>query len=96
MTVKYEGYTEVCDEVFDAGDFKSKKEVDELVRRFRSVSPQMQDNECGSLNEGMVVCVGCNAFGGDDMLFYDAVIEAVSCCIAGNAYFCRFFLCFIS
>lgn len=79
MTVKYEGYTNEYDEVFDARDFKSKEEVDELVRRFRSVSPQMQDSECDSLKEGMVVCVGCNAFGGDDMLFYDAIIEAVSC-----------------
>lgn len=77
MTVKYEGYTNEYDEVFDARDFKSKEEVDELVRRFRSVSPQMQDSECGSLKEGMVVCVGCNAFGGDDMLFYDAIIEVI-------------------
>ncbi|XP_015082392.1 uncharacterized protein LOC107026065 [Solanum pennellii] len=77
MTVKYEGYTQEYDEVFHAGDFKSKEEVDELVKRFRSVSPQMQDSECGSLKEGMIVCVGCNAFGGEDMLFYDAVIEAI-------------------
>ncbi|KAM3395135.1 hypothetical protein P3S68_004140 [Capsicum galapagoense] len=53
-----------------------------MVKRFRSVSPQLQDSECGRLKEGMVVCVGCNAFGGDDMLFYDAVIEAHTQCVA--------------
>ncbi|PHT42810.1 hypothetical protein CQW23_16835 [Capsicum baccatum] len=76
MTVKYKGYPKKFDVVFDSGEFKSKEEVDEMVRRFRSVSPQLQDSECGRLKEGMVVCVGCNAFGGEDMLFYDAVIEA--------------------
>ncbi|XP_016580458.2 uncharacterized protein LOC107878091 isoform X2 [Capsicum annuum] len=77
MTVKYKGYPKKFDVVFDSGEFKSKEEVDEMVRRFRSVSPQLQDSECGRLKEGMVVCVGCNAFGGEDMLFYDAVIEAI-------------------
>ncbi|KAF3685219.1 hypothetical protein FXO37_00839 [Capsicum annuum] len=75
--LKYRGYPKEFDVIFGAGEFKSKEEVDEMVKRFRSVSPQLQDSECGRLKEGMVVCVGCNAFGGDDMLFYDAVIEAI-------------------
>ncbi|XP_060190264.1 uncharacterized protein LOC132619350 [Lycium barbarum] len=77
MTLKYEGYPKDFDIIFNARDFKTKEEVNELVRRFRGVSPQVQDSECGSLKEGMIVCVACNAFGGDDMLYYDALIEAV-------------------
>lgn len=42
------------------------------------MSPQLQDSECCTLKEGMIVSVACDAFGEDDMLFYDAVIEAVS------------------
>ncbi|XP_070006891.1 uncharacterized protein [Nicotiana sylvestris] len=77
LTVKYEGYQVEVDTIFDAGEFKSKEEVDELVGRFRCVSPQLQDSECCTLKEGMIVSVACNAFGEDDMLFYDAVIEAI-------------------
>ncbi|XP_015166217.1 uncharacterized protein [Solanum tuberosum] len=77
MTVKFEGYSEKFDVKFLADDFKSKEEIDEFVRKFRNVSPQLQDNECGSVKEGMIVCAACNAFGKDDMLFYDAVVEAI-------------------
>ncbi|WMV59801.1 hypothetical protein MTR67_053186 [Solanum verrucosum] len=77
MTVKFEGYSEKFDVKFLADDFKSKEEIDEFVRKFRNVSPQLQDNECGSVKEGMIVCAACNAFGKDDMLFYDAVVEAL-------------------
>ncbi|MCD7462794.1 hypothetical protein HAX54_049374, partial [Datura stramonium] len=77
MTVKFEGYPETFDVKFVAKDFKSKEEIDELLGRFRDVSPQLQDSECGSVKEGMIVCAACNAFGKDDMLFYDAVVEAI-------------------
>ncbi|XP_055800962.1 uncharacterized protein LOC129870268 isoform X1 [Solanum dulcamara] len=77
MTVKFEGYSETFDVKFVADDFKSKEEIDEFVGRFRNVSPQLQDNECGSVKEGMIVCAACNAFGKDDMLFFDAVVEAI-------------------
>nr|XP_019067223.1 uncharacterized protein LOC101254273 isoform X3 [Solanum lycopersicum] len=77
MTVKFEGYPEKFDVKFLADDLKSKEEMDEFVRRFRNVSPQLQDNECSSVKEGMIVCAACNAFGKDDMLFYDAVVEAI-------------------
>ncbi|OIT00047.1 PREDICTED: uncharacterized protein LOC109230394 [Nicotiana attenuata] len=77
LTVKYEGYPEEVDTIFDVGDFTSKEEVDEFVERFRCVSPQLQDRECCTLKEGMIVCVACNAFCEDDMLFYDVVIEAI-------------------
>lgn len=77
MTVKFDGYSETFDVKFLANDFKSKEEIDELAGSFRSVSPQLQDEECGSVTEGMIVCAACNAFGKDDMLFYDAVVEAI-------------------
>ncbi|XP_059276931.1 uncharacterized protein LOC132031088 isoform X1 [Lycium ferocissimum] len=78
MTVKFEGYPETYDIKFTAKDLKSKEQIDDFASRFRSVSPQLQDNECGSvIKEGMIVCAGCNAFGKDDMLFYDALVEAI-------------------
>ncbi|CAN4096247.1 unnamed protein product [Withania somnifera] len=77
MTVKFEGYEEAFDLKFYAKEFKSKEEIDEFVGRFRNISPQLQDNECASVKEGMIVCAACNAFGEDDMLFYDAVVEAI-------------------
>ncbi|XP_047252389.1 uncharacterized protein LOC107842066 isoform X1 [Capsicum annuum] len=77
MTVKFEGYPDTFDVKFDAKEFKSKEEIDDFLGRFRNISPQMQDSECGSIKEGMFVCAACSAFGGDDMLFYDAVVEAI-------------------
>nr|XP_033515293.1 uncharacterized protein LOC104109072 isoform X2 [Nicotiana tomentosiformis] len=78
LTVKYEGYPETFDSKIAAKDFKSKEEIDEFVGRFRNISPQLQDSECGSvMKEGMIVCAACNAFCKDDMLFYDAVVEAI-------------------
>lgn len=77
MTVKFEGYEDNFDVKFDVKEFKTKEEIEEFGGRFRSVSPQLQDDECGSVKEGMIVCAACNAFGEDDMLFYDAVVEAI-------------------
>ncbi|KAF3620790.1 putative nitrate transporter 1.3-like [Capsicum annuum] len=84
MTVKFEGYPDTFDVKFDAKEFKSKEEIDDFLGRFRNISPQMQDNECGSIKEGMFVCAACSAFGGDDMLFYDAVVEADNECNSIN------------
>ncbi|KAK4344180.1 hypothetical protein RND71_037274 [Anisodus tanguticus] len=78
MTVKLEGYPETYDVKFIANkDFKCKEEIDDFGDRFRSISPQLQDSECCSVKEGMIVCAACNAFGKDYMLFYDAVVEAL-------------------
>nr|XP_009616568.1 uncharacterized protein LOC104109072 isoform X4 [Nicotiana tomentosiformis] len=85
LTVKYEGYPETFDSKIAAKDFKSKEEIDEFVGRFRNISPQLQDSECGSvMKEGMIVCAACNAFCKDDMLFYDAVVEAKDCLTASG------------
>ncbi|KAJ8528375.1 hypothetical protein K7X08_022067 [Anisodus acutangulus] len=78
MTVKFEGYPETYDVKFIANkEFKSKEEIDDFGDRFRTISPQLQDSECCSVKEGMIVCAACNTSGKDDMLFYDAVVEAI-------------------
>ncbi|KAJ8527865.1 hypothetical protein K7X08_015316 [Anisodus acutangulus] len=78
MTVKLEGYPETYDVKFIANkDFKCKEEIDDFGDRFRSISPQLQDSECCSVKEGIIVCAACNSFGKDYMLFYDAVVEAI-------------------
>ncbi|KAK4413596.1 hypothetical protein Salat_2772300 [Sesamum alatum] len=45
--------------------------------RFRPLSHQLQDHECGNLDIGTTVCAA-HGSGVDDLRFFDAVIEAVN------------------
>ena len=77
LRVKYQGFSDNHDNVFDVNMFKSVEELKELKERFRPLSDQLQDNECDKIVEGMKVCA-CHVFSPDDVRFYDAVVEAVS------------------
>uniref|UniRef100_M1BGX0 SAWADEE domain-containing protein n=1 Tax=Solanum tuberosum TaxID=4113 RepID=M1BGX0_SOLTU len=78
MTVKFEGYSKKFDvKLLAVTSNRRRKSMNSSGGLGMSVSPQLQDNECGSVKEGVIVCAACNAFGKDDMLFYDAVVEAI-------------------
>ncbi|WCJ37356.1 hypothetical protein M5689_018503 [Euphorbia peplus] len=76
LTVKYDNFTEEEDSVFRADDFSSAEELEEFRTRFRPLSIQLQDNECKSVAEGMVVCASC-CFTDADVRFFDAFVDAV-------------------
>ncbi|KAL6580712.1 hypothetical protein OROMI_006635 [Orobanche minor] len=76
LTVKYLCFPEVLDVVFSAGGFETEVEAEELVRRFRPLSQQVQDHQCGKLAIGTTVCAA-HGTAEDDLRFYDAVIEAI-------------------
>ena len=77
LTVKYVGFSDNLDEVFEASRFESFEELKEFEGRFRPVSVQLQDEECSKAVEGLPVCAS-HSFNGFDLRFYDAVIEHVS------------------
>lgn len=83
LTVKYNCSPAVYEVVLSAGDFQTEERVEELVGRFRPVSHQLQDDECRKITAGTTVCAA-HGTGDDDLRFFDAVIDAVSCSI----YFC--------
>ncbi|KAF8412631.1 hypothetical protein HHK36_000600 [Tetracentron sinense] len=76
LTVKYCNFSDVFNERFKVGDFKSLEEVEDFKERFRPTSVQLQDHECSKVIEGMTVCAS-HVFGENDIRFYDAVIETV-------------------
>lgn len=77
LTVKFCSSPEEYKVVFNADEFATAAEVDELTRRFRPVSLPLEDHECGKLSIRTTVCAA-HAVADDDLRFYDAVIEAVS------------------
>ncbi|GFQ03180.1 hypothetical protein PHJA_002461800 [Phtheirospermum japonicum] len=77
LAVRYLCFPTVYDAVFSAGGFKTEAEADELARRFRPVSHQVQDHQCRKLAVGTTVCAA-HGTAEDDLRFYDAVIEAVN------------------
>lgn len=76
LTIQFQGLQETDELV--ASNFESEEDIDGVVRRFRQVSPQLQDNECGRVTEGSIVCAACHDSYRDDMRYYDALVEAVS------------------
>lgn len=87
LTVKYNCSPAVYEVVLSAGDFETEERVEELVGRFRPVSHQLQDDECQRITVGTSVCAA-HGTGDDDLRFFDAVVDAVSCSIC----FCLSFL----
>ncbi|KAK4413605.1 hypothetical protein Salat_2773200 [Sesamum alatum] len=77
LSVKYQCFPEPYEAVFSADGFKTEAQVQELVQRFRPLSHQLQDHECGNLDIGTTVCAA-HGSGVDDLRFFDAVIEAVN------------------
>ncbi|KAI5340050.1 hypothetical protein L3X38_019324 [Prunus dulcis] len=76
LRVKFIGFPDDHDEVFDANNLTSFKDIAEFRRRFRPVSVQVQDNECSQVAKGTLVCVA-HAICPDDRRFYDAVVYKV-------------------
>ncbi|ONI18089.1 hypothetical protein PRUPE_3G196400 [Prunus persica] len=76
LRVKFIGFPDDHDEVFDANNLTSFKDIAEFRRRFRPVSVQVQDNECSQVAKGTLVCVA-HAVCPDDRRFYDAVVYKV-------------------
>lgn len=77
LRVKFVGFPDDQDEVFDANNLTSFKDIAEFRRRFRPMSVQIQDNECSQVTKGTLVCVA-HAICPDDRRFYDAVVYKVS------------------
>ncbi|KAL8519802.1 hypothetical protein ACS0TY_010659 [Phlomoides rotata] len=77
LTVKYMCSPKRYKIVLSAAGFETEAQVEELVARFRPVSQQVQDHQCGTLSVGTTVCAS-HGIGDYDLRFFDAVIEAVS------------------
>ncbi|XP_027170102.1 uncharacterized protein LOC113769955 isoform X1 [Coffea eugenioides] len=76
LVVKLEGFSEASDLKFRADEFENQAAVEEFVKRFRSVSEQLQDRDCYQLVKGKKVCAALS-FGLDDLRYYDAVVDDV-------------------
>ncbi|KAI3467917.1 hypothetical protein Pfo_024580 [Paulownia fortunei] len=77
LTVKYLCSPEVYETVFSAGGLETEAQAEELAGRFRPLSQQLRDHQCGKLAIGSTVCAA-HGTGDDDLRFYDAVVEAVN------------------
>ncbi|KAI3915209.1 hypothetical protein MKX01_035468 [Papaver californicum] len=76
LTVRFAEFDEDEDEDFNVKDFKTVKELDEFVNRFRPACVQLQDEECGDLSRGSNVCALLEE-GEKDHKFYNGVVESV-------------------
>ncbi|CAN1781306.1 hypothetical protein LINPERHAP1_LOCUS15395 [Linum perenne] len=76
LTVKYEGFDDADDDLFEPQRFSSLAQIEEFKSRFRPISHQLQDWECLKLTKGMTVCVS-HSFNDNDNLFYDGAIDDV-------------------
>lgn len=91
LTVKFEGFNEFSDFKYSVGQFRTVAEVDGFVKRFRPLSEQFQDRECHKVTKGTRVCAALSCQG-DDLRYFDAVVEAVYQALCSF----YFFLCFLS
>ncbi|XP_047167283.1 uncharacterized protein LOC124836214 isoform X1 [Vigna umbellata] len=76
LTVKFLGFPPENDVVFPFSYFQNSKDLEAFKRRFRPLSKQLQDEECGLLTPGTRVCA-CHFFNNEDIRFYDAVVDGV-------------------
>ncbi|BAT89600.1 uncharacterized protein HKW66_Vig0230570 [Vigna angularis] len=65
-----------CYDAFEASQFGECEHLHDFQHRFRPLSKQLQDSECGSVVTGTRVCA-CQRFGDGDIRFYDAVVDGV-------------------
>jgi len=77
LRVWFLDFPDHCDNAFEASQFGECENLREFKGRFRPLSKQLQDSECGLLAQGTRVCA-CQRFGDGDLRFYDAVVEGVS------------------
>ncbi|WVY90047.1 hypothetical protein V8G54_035561 [Vigna mungo] len=76
LTVKFLGFPTENDVVFQSSYFQNLKDLEVFKRRFRPLSKQLQDEECGLVTPGTRVCA-CHLFNNEDVRFYDAVVDGV-------------------
>ncbi|CAN6574078.1 unnamed protein product [Malus baccata var. baccata] len=76
LRVKFVGFADDHDEVYEVNELSSFNDIDEFSRRFRPLSVQVQDTECSQVVKGMLVCASHSIRHGDRR-FYDAVVKKV-------------------
>ncbi|KAL6183749.1 hypothetical protein ACLB2K_045160 [Fragaria x ananassa] len=74
LRVKFVGFSDDHDEFYDADELTSFRDVEEFRSRFRPMSIQVQDWECGKVVKGTLVCAAIS-ISPDDCRFYDAVVD---------------------
>ncbi|KAF9600639.1 hypothetical protein IFM89_011222 [Coptis chinensis] len=78
LTVKFIGFSDAYDEKYKATDFKTPKDLEGFIEKFRPTSLQLQDYECNKAIEGSIVCASYVFNDGNEVKFYDAVVAEVS------------------
>ncbi|PNY07132.1 hypothetical protein L195_g003617 [Trifolium pratense] len=76
LRVKFEKFTDDVDQLFEPSFLSSLEDLHDFEKRFRPLSLQVQDDECGMLVQDVMVCAS-RRFGPDDLRFYDAVVDSV-------------------
>lgn len=76
LRIKFIGFSDDHDEVYDAKDLTSFRDVDEFRSKFRPLSIQVQDSECSKLAKATLVCAAVS-ISPNDCRFYDAVVDRV-------------------
>ncbi|MCL7048023.1 hypothetical protein MKW94_029031 [Papaver nudicaule] len=76
LTVRFLGFDRNDDEKFNVKDFKTGKELDDFVKRFRPSAVQLQDEECKDVKRFWFVCA-CLELGEEDQRFYNGFIESI-------------------
>ncbi|KAM7498466.1 hypothetical protein LguiA_022880 [Lonicera macranthoides] len=77
LTVKLLSFPDTFDETFNADDFDTLEAVEELFKRFRQVSDQVQDTDCYRITKNMTVCATVASKNKDDVRYYDAFVKDV-------------------
>ncbi|WJX77645.1 hypothetical protein P8452_60932 [Trifolium repens] len=72
---KVEKTTDDVDQLFEPSFFGSLEDLQDFEKRFRPLSIQVQDHECGKLIPNVKDCASRH-FGPDDLRFWDAVIDS--------------------
>ncbi|GAU19579.1 hypothetical protein TSUD_303920 [Trifolium subterraneum] len=76
LRVRFEKFTDDVDQLFEPSFFGSLEDLHDFEKRFRPLSVQVQDYECGMLVPDVKVCASRH-FDTDDLRFYDAVVDSV-------------------
>ncbi|XP_068337073.1 uncharacterized protein [Pyrus communis] len=74
LRVKFVGFGDDHDELYEVSELSSFNDIDEFSRRFRPLSVQVQDTDCSQVVKGMLVCASHSIRRGDRR-FYDAVVK---------------------
>ncbi|XP_076886331.1 protein SAWADEE HOMEODOMAIN HOMOLOG 2-like [Bidens hawaiensis] len=77
VVLEHQNQLRVKFEVFSVADFNTHCDIEQLIHKFRPVSKPVEDNECSILVQGMRVCAIYRRHDRDELLYYDAVVDAV-------------------